>query len=249
MRLEGKVALVTGAARGIGQAVAILFGREGAKVVVTDVLEDEGQATVEIIRSQGREAFFFVLDVRVAAHWQGAVEATMTTYSKLDILVNNAGIGNRTTLEETDEALWDQMMETDVKSIFLGTKTVIPIMKKVGGGSIVNISSIYGLIGSPTSFAFHTAKGAVRLLSKAAAIQLAKDKIRVNSVHPGYTLTHGTQNFFSIPSVMAERLAKIPMGRFGTSEEIAYGVLYLASDESSFVTGSELVLDGGQTAQ
>ncbi len=247
-RLEGKVALVTGAARGIGQATAVLFAREGARVVVTDLLEEEGRAVVDSIKKSGGQAIFVPLDVTKADQWQRAVEATLSAYGKLDVLVNNAGIGNRATVDETDEALWDRMMDADVKSVFLGTKAVVPIMRRQGGGSIINISSIYGLIGSPTSFAYHTAKGAVRLLSKAAAIQLAKDKIRVNSVHPGFTITHGTREFFARPEVQRERLPRVPLGRFGTAEDIAYGILYLASDESSFVTGSELVIDGGQTA-
>ena len=167
----------------------------------------------------------------------------------MDILVNNAGTGARYNVENTTEEMWDAQMAVHAKGAFLGTKHAIPAMRRVGGGSIINISSIYGIIGSPTSTAYHAGKGAIRLFTKAAAIQYASDNIRVNSVHPGYALTPLTAGGFDAPHRRDWVLSRIPMGRLGAAEDIAYGILYLASDESSFVTGSELVIDGGTTAE
>jgi cyclopentanol dehydrogenase len=248
MRLKGKVAIVTGGAKGIGGAAVTLFGREGAKVVVGDIDEPEGQKKAADVREAGGEAIFVRMDVTTNEDWRRIVKETLSRYSKIDVLVNNAGIGNRNTLLETTEEQWDQMMEIDAKSCFLGMKHVIPIMQKQGGGSIINVSSIYGLVGSPGSAAYHAAKGAVRLITKAAAIQHAKENIRVNSIHPGFTLTEGTREPFSHPEIAQPRLGRTPMGRFGEAMEIAYGILFLASDESSYCTGSELVIDGGTTA-
>ena len=256
MRLEGKVALITGAAQGIrgelmgfGGATAWLFVREGAKVVLGDIDEESGQRTASQIRDSGGDAVFARLDVTSEEEWKAAVKATVRMFGRLDILVNSAGTGAPYTLEETTEEIWDAQMEVHAKGPFLGIKQAIPEMRKVGGGSIVNISSINGLVGSPTSTAYHAAKGAMRLLTKAIAIQYAGGRIRVNSVHPGYALTPLTQSRFSDPAEYAWRAAKIPLGRMATADEIAYGILYLASDESSHVTGSELVIDGGVTAQ
>ena len=256
MRLEGKVALITGAAAGLrgelmgfGGASAWLFAREGARVVLSDVNEELGGATAAQMREAGHDALFVRLDVTSEKEWEEAVGATVSRWSRLDILVNNAGTSSRGTVEETTEDEWDEQMAVHAKGVFLGTKAAIPEMRKAGGGSIVNISSIYGLVGSPTSAAYHAAKGAIRIFSKAAAVQYAGEKIRVNSVHPGFALTPMTHTSLSDPDRSRTLLSGVPAGRLGTADDIAFGILYLASDESSYVTGSELVIDGGFTAQ
>jgi len=248
MRLEGKIALISGGARGIGAATARLMAREGATVVIGDILRKDGLGTEAEISEAGGEALFVSLDVTSEADWNAAVSVTVTKYGKLDILVNNAGISSRTGVEETTVESWDQVMDINAKGVFLGTKVAIPEMRKAGGGSIINISSIYGIVGSGASSAYHAAKGAVRVFTKAAAIQYAKDGIRVNSVHPGFVDTPMTEAHHGIPSVRQARTSQTPLGRLGVSEDIAPGILYLASDQSSFVTGSELVIDGGMTS-
>ena len=248
MRLEGKIALISGGARGIGAATARLMAREGATVVIGDILQKDGLGTEAEISEAGGEALFVSLDVTSEADWNAAVSVTVTKYGKLDILVNNAGISSRTGVEETTVESWDQVMDINAKGVFLGTKAAIPEMRKAGGGSIINISSIYGIVGSGASSAYHAAKGAVRVFTKAAAIQCAKDGIRVNSVHPGFVDTPMTEAHHGIPSVRQARTSQTPLGRLGVSEDIAPGILYLASDQSSFVTGSELVIDGGMTS-
>ena len=256
MRLEDKVALITGAAAGVegelmgfGGAAARLFAREGAKVVLTDILVEQGERSAAEIRELGGDAIFVKLDVTSDEDWQNAIKATLDAYGRLDVMVNNAGTSGPATVEDTTIEVWDGQMDVHAKGVFLGTKYAIPEMRKVGGGSIINTSSIYGLVGSVGSTAYHAAKGAIRIFSKAAAIQYAPDGIRVNSVHPGFMRTPLTQRRFDDPEREAELLARIPMNRIGNADEIAYGILYLASDESSFVTGSELVIDGGVTAQ
>ena len=248
MRVAGKVALISGGARGIGAASARLLVREGAAVVIADLLETEGRQTEAEIAEAGGQVFFIRLDVTSEEDWQAAVRATVAHYGKLDVLVNNAGISHRTGVEETDVDAWDRVMDVNVKGVFLGTKAAIPEMRKAGGGSIINISSIYGIVGSTTSAAYHASKGAVRIFTKSTAIQYAGDGIRVNSVHPGFVDTPMTEQFHADQQVMQDRLARTPIGRLGIPEDIASGILYLASDESSFVTGSELVIDGGMTA-
>ncbi|MDA1189105.1 MAG: glucose 1-dehydrogenase [Chloroflexi bacterium] len=256
MRLDGKVALITGAANavpgemmGLGGATAWLFAREGASVVIADINQKEGQRSVAALREDGHNALFVKLDVSSEPGWQAVVKATVAEFGRLDVLVNNAGVGILATVEETTVELWDAHMDTHAKGAFLGSKHAIPHMRKQGGGSIVNISSIHGLTGSPTLAAYHAAKGAVRIFTKAAAIQYAKENIRVNSVHPGYVMTPMTEPGFSIPEVMKAVMSRIPLARLGTPDEIANAILYLASDESSYVTGSELVVDGGVIAQ
>ena len=249
MRLEGKVAFISGGARGMGAAEARLFAKQGARVAIGDVLEDEGQKVEAEINETGGEALFVGLDVTSEAEWQKAINATVARFGKLDILVNNAGTSAACTLEETTEEIWDEQMNVHAKGVFLGTKHAIPEMRKVGGGSIVNISSTWGLVGSPSSAAYSAAKGAIRIFTKAAAIQYAKGGIRCNSVHPGAVVTPMTELTRSDPEQYKVALGRVPMGRFGQPEEVAYGVLFLASDESSYVTGSELVIDGGETAQ
>ena len=256
MRLEGKVALISGAAAGVpgelmgfGGAAAWMFVREGAKVVLGDINVELGERTVAALREDGHDALFVPLDVTSEADWQHAVETTISNYGRLDIVVNNAGTGARSTVEETTEEMWDGQMDVHAKGVFLGTKYAIPEMRKIGGGSIINTSSIFGIIGSKSSTAYHAAKGAIRIFTKSAAVQYAKDNIRVNSIHPGYAETPLTQESFAETERHDDLLTRIPMGRFGAADEIAAGILYLASDESSYVTGSELVIDGGVTAQ
>ena len=249
MRLENKVALISGGARGMGAVEAKLFTTEGAKIVIGDLLEEDGRRTEAEINEAGGECLFVPLDVTSEAAWQGAVEAAVRRFGKLDILVNNAGIYRTERVEEVTEELWDQVMGINAKGVFLGTKHAIPEMRNAGGGSIVNISSVAGLVGDHNSAAYASSKGAVRLLTKSTAIQYAKEGIRCNSVHPGTIETPMTADMLSDPQYRQDREVRTPIGRLGTAQDVAYGVLYLASDESSFVTGSELVIDGGRTAQ
>ncbi|MEW6300302.1 MAG: glucose 1-dehydrogenase, partial [Thermodesulfobacteriota bacterium] len=246
-RLDGRVALISGAARGMGECEARLFAREGAKVVLGDVLEEQGQQVAREILQDGGAATFVRLDVTAEDDWRRAVEVTEQTYGKLDVLVNNAGIVRMAPLDETNLEAWNAVINVNQTGVFLGMKYAVPAMRRAGGGSIINISSIAGIVGLPNIPAYQASKGAVRLLTKHAAIQYAKDKIRVNSVHPGRIETPMTANLAPERREMVLRLT--PLGRDGKPEEVAYGVLYLASDESSFVTGAELVIDGGYTAQ
>jgi NAD(P)-dependent dehydrogenase (short-subunit alcohol dehydrogenase family) len=249
-RLEGKVALISGGARGQGAAETRLFVREGARVVFGDILDEEGRQVEAAIRAAGGDATYVHLHVTSEADWRAAVATAVQKYGMLQVLVNNAGILIRAKIEETTEDEWDRIMAVNVKGVFLGTKHAIPAMRQAGGGSIINISSVAGLVGSPGETAAYTAtKGAVRLFTKATAVQHAKDNIRCNSVHPGPIATDMIKDLLENPVAWEQRLRRLPMGRVGTPEDIAYGVLYLAADESSFVTGSELVIDGGTTAE
>ncbi len=257
MRLEGKVALITGAAAGIegelmgfGGAAARLFCREGAKVALTDINEGLGEKTAADIRAHGGDAIFVRLDVTREEDWKNAVKTTVSTYGRLNVVVNNAGIGGGGSVEEMTVESWDRMMDIHAKGAFLGTKHTVAELRKAGGGSIINVSSIDGITGSLYNDAsYHAAKGAIRTFTKAAAIQYAKDGIRVNSVHPGYAVTPLISQDPDDPKYKEWVNSMIPMGRWAQPDEIAYGMLYLASDESSYVTGSELVIDGGWTAQ
>ncbi len=248
MRVVGKVALISGGAGGIGAATARLLAREGAAVVIADLLEDEGRAAEAEIAESGGKALFVHLDVTSEESWRNAIQAAVASFGKLDILVNNAGVSHRSGVEETTSEAWDKVMDVNVKGVFLGTQAAIPEMRKAGGGSIINISSIYGLVGSGGSASYHASKGAVRIFNKSTAIQYASENIRANSVHPGFIDTPMTRAHHNDPNVHQERVAKTPIGRMGRPEDIAAGILYLASDESSFVTGAELVIDGGMTA-
>ena len=250
MRLENKVALISGAARGMGAAEAKLFAGEGAKVVIGDILEEEGRRTEAEINEASGECLFLRLDVTSERDWRQAVAATVARFGKLDVVVNNAGIGGGGRVEDTTVEEWDRVMEVNAKGVFLGTKAAIPEMRRAGGGSIVNISSQLGLMGTDTSSPqYQASKGAVRLLTKATAIQYAGEGIRANSVHPGPIITPMTEAGRADPQCQQVMLSRIPLGRYGLAEDVAYGVLFLASDESSFMTGSELVIDGGWTAQ
>ena len=249
MRLENKVAFISGGARGMGAVEAKLFAREGARVVIGDVLEEEGRKTEAEINETGGECLFVRLDVTSEQDWQRAVTATVARFGRLDVLVNNAGIFRTEGVEDTTVELWERVMEINGKGVFLGTKHAIPEMRKAGGGSIVNISSVAGLVGIPSSAAYSASKGAVRLFTKSTAIQYAKEGIRANSVHPGLIETLMTAPMLADEAHRQRRMESTPLGRLGQPEDVAYGVLYLASDESSFVTGSELVIDGGRTAE
>lgn len=249
-RLDGKVALISGGARGQGAAEATLMVQEGAKVVFGDILDADGMRVEAEIRELGGEATYVHLDVTEEDDWIKAVELTEGRYGKLNILVNNAGISIGTRgLEDTTVEDWDRIMDINAKGVFLGTKHALSAMRRAGGGSIVNISSTAGIVGIGRSGAYNASKGAVRLLTKSTAIQYAKDNIRCNSVHPGPINTPFLQELLDNPALLEARLRRVPLGRLGTTADISYGVLYLASDESSFVTGSELVIDGGTTAE
>ena len=249
MRLENKIVLISGGARGIGAFEARLFTHEGAKVLIGDVSDEEGRRTEADITEEGGDCVFVHLDVTDEGSWQRAVAEVVSRYGKLDILVNNAGIYRTHTVEDTAAEEWDQVMDINVKGLFLGTKAAIPEMRKAGGGSIINMSSVAGLVGDHNSTAYTASKGAVRLFTKSTAVQYAKDGIRVNSVHPGTIDTPMTADMLAKEEYRQDRIRRIPLGRLGHSEDVANGVLFLASDESSFVTGAELVIDGGRTAE
>jgi cyclopentanol dehydrogenase len=249
-RLDGKVALISGGAKGQGATEARMFVREGASVVFGDILDDEGKKLEAELRAAGGKATYVHLNVTRADDWRAAVTTTVQAYGKLNVLVNNAGILFRASIEDTKEDDWDRIMAINVKGVFLGTKAVIPAMRQAGGGSIINISSVAGLVGSPQNTAAYSAtKGAVRIFTKSTAIQHAKDKIRANSVHPGPIETDMIKDVLANQAAWEARLRRLPMQRAGKPEDVAYGVMYLASDESSYVTGSELVIDGGCTAE
>ncbi len=249
MRLEGKVALITGAARGQGAAEARMFAQEGAKVILADVTDQEGMAVAAEIAEAGGDALYMHLDVTNEEEWDTAIQSAVSSFGKLDILVNNAGIWRRGHVLETSSEQWDDIMDINAKGVFLGTKAAIPEMRKVGGGSIINISSTAGLVGSKTSAAYSASKGAVRIFTKSTAIQYAAEGIRANSIHPGPIDTDMGDQVWPDATSREASISRTALARIGTANDIAYGALYLASDESSFVTGSELVIDGGVTAQ
>jgi NAD(P)-dependent dehydrogenase (short-subunit alcohol dehydrogenase family) len=232
----------------MGASTAKIFANQGAKVLVTDMLEDEGAGVVAEITKADGEARFQRLDVTSEADWDSAVAAALAAYGKLDILVNNAGVsGSTPDLLNLDT--WDQQMNINAKGVFLGMRAVIPVMQKGGGGSIVNISSISGFVGQEyVHMGYSAAKGAVRLATKAAAVQHAKDGIRVNSVHPGIMPPMRTSKLTADPELRAKMIAAIPMAREGGVEEVAYANLFLASDEASYITGIEVPVDGGYLA-
>ena len=250
MRLEGKVAIITGGARGQGAAEARMFAREGAKVVFGDILDDEGRKVEAEINEAGGEATYVTLDVTDEDSWSAAVQTAVSSYGKVDILVNNAGIVSWNAGDDASVEEWDSVMDVNAKGVFLGTRAVIPEMRKAGGGSIINISSISGMVGQENIHpGYNASKGAVRILTKSTAVQNAKDGIRCNSIHPGPIKTEMTKRGWEDPDRLALTEQRTPLGRYAEPDEIAYGVLFLASDESSFMTGSEMVIDGGLTAQ
>ncbi len=248
MRLEGKVAIVTGGANGMGAEECRIFAREGAKVVIADILEEEGRKVEAEIAEAGGDAVFVRLDVTSEDAWEAAVETAVARYGRLDVLVNNAGIGMGNTPNNLRVEDWDALMNINAKGVFLGMKYAIPEMQRAGGGSIVNISSISGIVGQKAvHMGYNASKGAVRLVTKSAAVQYAQDGIRVNSVHPGLMPPMLT-SAANTPGIRSEMLAGVPMGRTGRREEVGYAALFLASDEASYITGAELVVDGGWTA-
>jgi len=246
MRLEDKVALITGGASGMGASMARIFAREGAKVVVADMLEEDGNKVVaEIVQANGA-AMFRRLDVTDEAEWRATIEATLAAYGKLDILVNDAGISGSAVDDLFDTAAWEKLMAVNATGTFLGMKYAIPEMKKAGGGSIVNISSISGVTGQRGIHpGYNASKGAVRTLTKSAAVQYGRDNIRVNSVHPGLMPPMRTSGRTADPVVRAKMLEGVPLRRDGRVEEVANAVLFLASDEASYITGAEIPVDGG----
>jgi NAD(P)-dependent dehydrogenase (short-subunit alcohol dehydrogenase family) len=246
MRLAGKVAIVTGSANGMGEVEAHLFAKEGARVIVADMSVDGGQKVADAIAAAGGEARFAQIDVTSEDDWQETVKTAVSVYGKLDILVNNAGISGTYQSDTLSTEAWDRVMAINAKGVFLGMKYAIPEMQRNGGGAIVNISSISGFVGQDgIHMAYNASKGAVRIMTKSAAVQYAKDGIRVNSVHPGIMPAMTTSVLTADPEVRAKMLAQVPMGREGRREEVGYAVLFLASDEASYITGTELVVDGG----
>jgi NAD(P)-dependent dehydrogenase (short-subunit alcohol dehydrogenase family) len=245
VRLEGKIALVTGAAAGMGESAARIFAREGAKVVVADLLEKEGGAVAASIVSAGGEAMFLRMDVSGEEQWREAVRASVKRYGRLDLLVNNAGISGAVPDRMSTE-YFDKLMAINVRGTFLGMKYAIPEMQKAGGGAIVNLSSISGFVGQEfVHMGYNGAKAAIRMMTKSAAVQYAKDGIRVNSVHPGLMPPMRTSVTAADPKLREKLLESVPMRRPGRVEEAAYAILFLASDEASYITGTELVVDGG----
>lgn len=254
-RVEGKVAVVTGGVLGIGRATSLLLAKEGAKLAVVDIKDDDGQNVVDEIKRFGGTAKFWHLDTTLEDEVKNVFAEITREFGKIDVLINNAGIsGVDKPTHEISEAEWDKVISVNVKGVFLCTKHAIPHMQKAGGGSIINMSSIYGLIGAGDLPPYHASKGAVRLMSKNDALVYAKDKIRVNSVHPGFIWTPLVEELAKrspdgVEAFRAHLDSLHPIGHIGEPDDIAYGVLYLASDESKFLTGSELVIDGGYTAQ
>jgi 3(or 17)beta-hydroxysteroid dehydrogenase len=254
-RMRGKSAVVTGGALGIGRACALKLADEGAAVVVTDVDVDQGSHVAAEIRGRGGDALFVEHNVADESQWDHVMKVVVERFKKLDVLVNNAGVALAKDVEHTTLEEWRRLMSINLDGVFLGTKHAIQAMKTARSGSIVNLSSIEGLVGDPNLAAYNASKGGVRLLTKSAALYCAKAgyNIRVNSVHPGYIWTPMVENYLKAQGDVAQGRKLLdslhPIGHVGEPDDIAYGVLYLASDEAKFVTGTELVIDGGYTAQ
>ncbi len=248
MRLKSKVAIVTGAGSGIGEATALAFAKEGARVTVADVVDSAGNETVEQIRAAGGDAIYVHTDVTSASDIQGMVSATISNYGKLDVLFNNAGIAMRLAVADLPEEDWDRCIDINLKGAYLGSKYAIPAMMVNDGGSIINTASIYGIVGGPNRAAYVASKGGIVNLTRGMALDYADSNIRVNCICPGYTDTPIIQNIVETPTKYQALVEQHPMGRLAKPLDIAYGALYLASDESAFVTGIALPIDGGYTA-
>jgi NAD(P)-dependent dehydrogenase (short-subunit alcohol dehydrogenase family) len=251
MRLENKVALITGGAAGIGRATALRFAQEGARVVVVDIDDAGGEATAAAVRGQGGDARYVHADVARAADCAAMVAAAESAFGKLDVLFNNAGImhGQDGDAVNTDEAVWDLTMAVNLKGVYLGCKFGIPALRRAGGGSIINTASFVALMGAATpQLAYTASKGGVLALTRELAVVHARERIRVNALCPGPLRTELLMSFLNTEAKRQRRLVHIPMGRFGEADEIALAAVYLASDESSFVTGTEFLVDGGLTA-
>ena len=255
-RVKGKVAVVTGGASGIGRASAILLAEEGASVVITDINEEAGKELATELSNSGHQAIFVKHDVTKEEQWKSAMKTAIQTFGCINILLNNAGVAIAKTVEETTLDEWKWLNSINMEGVFLGTKTAIEQMKENGGGSIINLSSIEGIIGEPLAAAYNASKGGVRVFTKSAALHCAmyKYNIRVNSIHPGYIETNMVGGVVAemkpeqIRDFQTRVIGSIPLGHLGEPMDIAYAVLYLASDESKYMTGSELVVDGGYTA-
>lgn len=248
MRLENKTTLVTGASKGMGESEARLFASQGATVVLCDVDEREGKKTAKSITESGGTAEFMQCDVTNESDWEKVINATTNKFGSLDVLVNNAGLSSGSTEDHLSSEWWHKIMDVNATGVFLGTKIAAEIMKEQQSGSIINISSIMGFVGGENGHpAYHASKGAVRIFSKAMAVKYGPYGVRVNSVHPGFMPPMSSS--YRSPSIQAENIKRTPLRRTGEVIEVAYGVLFLASDESSFITGTELVIDGGFIAQ
>ncbi len=247
-RVHDKVILVTGGAMGMGQSHSELLASQGAWVFVADVNQTQGQSTVDSIRKNGGKADFLKLDVTQETDWNAAVNQIVERAGRLDVLVNNAGILILKPVQDTNNQEWDRIFDVNVRGVFIGTRAAIPVMQKQGGGTIVNVSSIYGLVGAPSASAYEASKGAVRLFTKSCAVDLAPFNIRVNSVHPGVIETQMTKALLDDPAVRPLLLGPTLLKRPAQPIEVSQAVLFLASDESSFVHGAEIVVDGGYTA-
>jgi NAD(P)-dependent dehydrogenase (short-subunit alcohol dehydrogenase family) len=248
MRLENKTTLVTGASKGMGESEARLFASQGANVVLCDVDQREGEKTAKSITESGGTAEFMQCDVTNESDWEKVINATTNKFGSLDVLVNNAGLSSGSTEDHLSSEWWHKIMDVNATGVFLGTKIAAEIMKEQQSGSIINISSIMGFVGGENGHpAYHASKGAVRIFSKAMAVKYGPYGVRVNSVHPGFMPPMSSS--YRSPSIQAENIKRTPLRRTGEVIEVAYGVLFLASDESSFITGTELVIDGGFIAQ
>jgi NAD(P)-dependent dehydrogenase (short-subunit alcohol dehydrogenase family) len=249
MRLKDKVAIVTGAAHGMGEAEARLFAQEGAKVVIADVLVQQGEAVAADISASQRQARFVRTDVTSEIDWKQLIADTIAAYGRLDILVNNAGISGSAVSDMLDTDAWDRLLAVNARGVFLGTKYAVLAMKQTGGGSIVNLSSISGNAGQTmTHMGYNASKGAVRTLTKSTAVQFGRDRIRANSVHPGLMPPMRTSGATADPAVREKMLQTVPLRRAGEVDEVANAILFLASDEASYITGAELYVDGGYLA-
>jgi len=249
MRLAGKVAIISGAASGMGAATARRFGKEGARVVIADMLEEEGKAVAEEVNEAGGKAIFIALNVTDEAGWKTVVDDTVAAFGRLDILVNNAGISGSATNDMLDSGLWERVMAVNSTGVFLGTAAAVRQMQRNGGGSIVNLSSISGVVGQTfVHMSYNAAKGAVRIMTKSTAVQFGKDRIRCNSIHPGLMPPMRTSGATADPAVRESMLKSVPLGRAGEVDEVANAILFLASDEASYITGAELYVDGGYLA-